>query len=206
MDRDEQTSLPTPATGRASDHQLETIARMAARGRPVSEIAPLVGLSAKRVNELIKGDVNQKFDQLKLEAQLQVSRADAGHHFRLLDMSELAYTAYQDGFTAKDEHLKAKRAEDWMDRCFPQQSVAQTPIDQPPPGGQNFTAISNHFNVVMNHLKTLAGKADPDAHLLSGADALPRPPGQLEVLNVEPLPGPTETEDSLDLTEVSDSD
>lgn len=144
-------------------------------------------------------------------------RADLGHRHRVLEIIDrTGYPALEAGLA---EDLPAQQrfdnAKELCNMVHPRADSRGAPggvgvhIDA---GGGGNTQISvvdlsklekEVFDVIPQ-LKRQLDKTDPEAHLLSGVEALPRPPGQLEVLDVEPLPEPADTDDSLDMSEVPD--
>lgn len=215
LDREPPTQLEKK-NGHASKYQLACVARMTTEMAPMEEIVKQVGLTENHIKRLLKGGANKQFDELK-EGYEEIATGEViVHRLRLSGMLEKAYDGVKRGLDAKEPKTSAGTAWELFDRVYPSLSpAAQNSNRSPTEGLTGMTFIFNQpparaeldqgeagvIEDIRDLQRELAG-IRLNRHELVGDEALPTPPAQLEILDVEALPNQEDAEqDSLGLVE-----
>ena len=199
---------PEKKRERAKEYQLEALAQLSTLGTPTGTMAAVTGLSEPYIHRLMQGGQSKKFDELREQYKQQNLKTVVGAHFTLVDLLPQADDAIRDALVGHDNRLRAETAWKVRERVVPNlmkeqsnQDVFQITINQPHIQAQ----IGETMNSVAKSLAALQvviKNQEPDGHLMSGADAIPRPPGQLEAVEGEASLEPTENPKTDLLTEL----
>ncbi len=199
---------PTATRERAKEHQLEAIAQLSTLGTPAATISAITTLSEPYINRLLRGGKNKTFDKLLENYKQQNLKTVVGAHFTLVDLLPQSNDAIRDALTGNDSRLRAETAWKVRDKVVPDLMKAQSgpdsyhiTLNQPhiqSQIGETMESVASSLGM----LRDIIRSQDPDAHLKLGAEALPIPPGQMEVVEGEASLEPTEDPKTDLLTEL----
>ncbi len=196
----EDLPTPSPSPVHLKEYQLDLIAKLSAMNASSPEqISITTGIPIKSVNNLFLGN-NSKFNKLQNSYREMVSKNLGGAKFNLIKKLEKCDRALDLALESGDARLARDTAFEIMDRVLPElnprarsqaaESGINISITQNNP--QAAILLNNTMDSVANMMKDLKGHLTLEGEVLSheliGEEALPPPPGQLEVGSGEPRP------------------
>jgi hypothetical protein len=161
--------------GPIPEHKLNAIAHMAANGFDVSEMSQLTQLQPDTIKRLLSNG-NQKFNALKAEFERKKFASVVLHTMRLRDKQEACYRAIDNALEGTDKRLAVETAWKTLDQITPRVREPETPqeVNVNIRAQAEFTQTVLEIGKQFGELKEVLATQDPNRHVLSGRDALPR--------------------------------
>ena len=211
--------LPTPGEMQRGkhllEHQLDAIAKLAALGGNSPErIAVTLNIPPKRIEKLLRGGANEKFDKLYGGYQKEMMSQFHGAVFNLVERLPRVHEVFDEALSSKNVAEKTSMAKWIYEKVHPVASTKQVEnlqdnstnvfINQNPEARQQLSDTVQTVGTVLGELKTYISRPPGPNHELIGVEALPIPPGQLEVTDGEALPEVFESDETLKLIELDE--
>jgi len=173
-------SASAPAPSRLPSYILDAVALMALNAVPVADIVRATGLPERRVKGLLAGK-NKTFDKILEGYRKKLLTQSTYHQVRLLDLLDSAYRAIGTALDSEDAKTAKDTAWELMDRVLPRREDRLTEGQ----AGVNLTLqanvvqaeVSQGLKNVLSEFGTIidaVAHQDPNAHVKSGAEALPK--------------------------------
>jgi len=188
MEPDEDVPTPEPSAlaepparspGPIPEHLLDAIALMTLNMVPPADMALSAGVRPETVKYLLSGE-NDKFNAILDGYRQKILGRTTQHHLRLTELLEHAYGAVERAINSDDLRASVDASWNLMDRVLPQRAdrletgttvnlALQTNIVQTEVTGAIKDLVGRFGNLV-----EAVTTQDPDRHVLTGAEAVPR--------------------------------
>ena len=214
---DPQPPVPKPRT-QLKEYQLDVIARLSAMNANTPEqISITTGIPLAKITALYKGS-NKTFNTLQSHYKELVMRHHTGAMMDMVEKLPKCSQAIDGALESGDARLAKDTAFEIYDRVLPEMNPRLNRGKPETEINLSFTHNNPQAAVILNEtmdsvadmvrgLKDhLALEGEVISHELIGEQALPTPPGQLEVGGGEALPSVEDSDpgDHLDLIDISE--
>ena len=156
-------------------HKLNALAHMAVAGNDAEEMAQVTNLKVDTIKRLLsKG--NAKFDALKETHERRLFAAEVLHTSRMREMQSDCYVALENALHGNDKRLAMDASTRILACVVPQKKEAPTEHQHT----INIRAEAEFKQVVLDmgkefiEIKEFLATQDPNKHVKTGAEALPR--------------------------------
>jgi hypothetical protein len=184
---------------------------MASLGIAQETMATTTGLSVGYIKRLFEDKHNETFNRLRDDYIARRTKEVVGAHFELSAMLAESYGAIGEALRGGDKRVAAENAWRLIERVCPDPKQKdgglnglQIILNQPEIQTQVGETMTTVAECLLGLREAIAGQ-QADEHVLTGTDALPTPPSQLEVTAGGAPLTPTQNPDDL-LTELMDKD
>ena len=192
-----EDTTPTLRQGPIPEHLLHAIALMSLNLVPTADIATAAGLKVDAVGRLLAGE-NTKYNELLDGYRKKILNTTSTHQLHLADLIEKAYGAVERALVQNtDLRLAKDTGFEVMDRVLPNR--AERLADAP----STNISVALQTNILQTEvntgIKSIIGQfgelveavtsQDPERHVKTGAEALPRSAAAATIANttVEPV-------------------
>ena len=156
-------------------HKLNALAHMAVAGNGAEEMAQVTDLKVDTIKRLLSRG-NPKFNALKEAHGRKLLASEVLHVMRMRDEQEQCYDNIHTALRGTDKRLAMETTWKVLDTVVPKRAVEQSPIDV----NVNVRAEAEFKQVVLDmgkefiEIKEFLATQDPNKHVKTGAEALPR--------------------------------